>query len=172
LAEVMVGPGLREGAAQVTPWIAASAFLSGMTVYYFHTAFTLARRTKLLMAAMGLPAVVNLALNLALVPRFGLQGALWATLASYGLGALASYGLGRRVLSLPLPWQTLVKSTLAAGGMAVAVRLVPASGGVAELAAKAGIGGLAYGLLAVALNVADVRRWSLKLARTVQAKLA
>ncbi len=172
LAEVMIGPGLREGAAQVTPWIAASAFLSGVTVYYFHTAFTLARRTRLLMAAMCLPALVNLALNLILVPRYGLQGALWATLASYGLGAVASYGLGRMVLPLPVPWLTLAKAAVAALGMALAVRLVPASGGVLELAAKAAVGGLTYGALALLLDVADVRGRSLLVARALQARLA
>ncbi len=33
-----------------------------MTTYYFHTAFTLGRRTQLLMAAMSIPAVNNLVL--------------------------------------------------------------------------------------------------------------
>jgi len=49
LAEVMVGPALRVGAARVTPWIAASALFSGLTVYYLNPAFTLARRTGLLL---------------------------------------------------------------------------------------------------------------------------
>ena len=48
LADVMVGPALRDGAAAVTPWIAASALFSGLTTYYTHQAFTLGRRTGLL----------------------------------------------------------------------------------------------------------------------------
>ena len=46
LAELLVGPELRVGAAQVTPWIAASGFLGGFTTYYFSQAFTLSRRTQ------------------------------------------------------------------------------------------------------------------------------
>lgn len=172
LAELMVGPALRDGAVQVTPWIAASAFLSGLTVYYFHTAFTLARRTTLLMFAMALPAAANLLLNLSLVPRFGLQGALWATLISYGLGALASFGLGRMVLPLPVPWRTLAKAGLGALGMALAVRVVPAVGGLTELVAKAGLGVLVYGALALALDIGGVRRQALRVGRQLQARTA
>ena len=171
LADLMVGPALRAGAAEVTPWIAASAFLSGLTVYYLHTAFTLARRTHLLMLAMALPAAVNLALNLILVPRFGLQGALVATLASYGLGAVASFGLGRLVMPLPTPWLTLAKAGLAALVMALAVHALPAGGGWLELATKAGAGALVYALAALALDVGQARRRLPRLIRAAQARL-
>ncbi|MDI1363346.1 MAG: oligosaccharide flippase family protein, partial [bacterium] len=87
LVELMVGESLRAGATHVTPWIAASGWLSGVTTYYLLQAFTLGRRTPLLIVSMAAPAMVNLALNLLLIPRFGLDGALWATTASYGVGA-------------------------------------------------------------------------------------
>ena len=170
LADVMVGPSLREGAAHVTPWIAASAFLAGVTTYYFHTAFTLARRTGLLLMAMALPAAANIGLCLVLIPRFGLQGALWATVASYGLGALASWGLGRRALALPVPWTLLGKAGAASAAMAFAVRAVPASGGLGELAAKASAGAVVYALLAFALDICGARTHSGRLVRALQAK--
>jgi O-antigen/teichoic acid export membrane protein len=52
LADLMIGEALREGASHVTPWIAASGWLSGMTTYYLLQAFTLARRTPLLIVSM------------------------------------------------------------------------------------------------------------------------
>jgi O-antigen/teichoic acid export membrane protein len=170
LADVMIGERLRDGAAQVTPWIAASAFFAGVTTYYFHTAFTLARRTGLLIAAMAIPAISNIALCLVLIPRFGLQGALWATLASYLLGAAASYGLGRRALALPVPWGVLGKSCLAAAAMGLAVRAVPANGGVAELAAKAMVGIVVYAIIAYGLNICGARSRSGQLVRAFQAR--
>jgi O-antigen/teichoic acid export membrane protein len=172
LGDVMIGPGLRAGAAQVTPWIAASAFFAGMTTYYFHTAFTLARRTGLLLAAMAIPAVSNVVLCLILIPRFGLQGALWATLASYALGALASFGLGRRTLALPVPWETLGRAALAAGVMALAVAATPAVGGVLELTAKAVVGAAVYGALAYGLDICGARTHSGRLVRALQARSA
>jgi O-antigen/teichoic acid export membrane protein len=162
LADVMVGPALREGAASVTPWIAASAFFAGGTTYYLHQAFTLARRTPLLLAAMSVPAVANVALNLALIPRFGLNGALWATTASYALGAVASFVLGRRALALPFPTAALARAGVASLAMAIVVGRVPAYGGPLELILKAGVGVIVYGALAAALDVGGLRARGVK----------
>jgi O-antigen/teichoic acid export membrane protein len=172
LAQVMIGPALREGAAQVTPWIAASGFFAGVTTYYFHTAFTLGRRTGLLIAVMALAAGCNLILNLALIPRFGLSGALWATLASYMLGAAASAFVGRGVIALPIPWRTLARSAAAAAAMAAAVSLAPAIGGAAELILKAAVGAVVYGALSIALDIGGLRGRAPQLVRALQARLA
>ena len=55
LAELMVGPELREGAAGVTPWVALGGLCSGATTYYLHTAFTLGKRTGAAVAGHGDP---------------------------------------------------------------------------------------------------------------------
>jgi O-antigen/teichoic acid export membrane protein len=157
LTQVMIGPALAAGAAQVTPWIAASALFAGITTYYTHQAFTLGRRTGLLLAAMAIPAAANIALNLLLIPRLGLTGALVATTASYALGLAASIGLGRLAQPLPLPWGPLARAALAAAAMGAVVAQLPSLGGLAELGLKAGVGALVYGLAAYVLDVADVR---------------
>jgi O-antigen/teichoic acid export membrane protein len=157
LADVMVGPALRVGAAQVTPWIAASALFSGLTIYYFNPAFALARRTGLLLAAMAVPAAANIALNLVLIPRFGLNGAMWATTASYALGLAASFALGRRALPLPVPVSAIVRAAGASLVMALVIMSLPSPGGFAELIEKSACGALVYGLLAVALDLGGMR---------------
>jgi len=172
LADVMIGPGLREGAAQVTPWIAAAGFFAGINTHYLHTAFTLARRTERLLIAIAIPAVVNLILNLVLVPRFGLQGALWATLASYMLGVAVSYTLGRKSLALPIPWNMLGRSVLATAGMGLAVYATPALGGVAELAAKALLGLTVYAALGYVLDICGARTHSSRLLQALRARTA
>ena len=172
LADVMIGPGLREGAAQVTPWIAASAFFAGVNTHYLHTAFTLARRTGRLMLAIAIPAALNLILNLALVPRFGLQGALWATLASYAAGVCVSYFLGRRSLALPIPWSVTARALVASAGMGVAVLYTPALGGAAELLAKAAVGVAVYSLLAWLLDICGARTHGGRLLQALRARTA
>jgi O-antigen/teichoic acid export membrane protein len=157
LADVMVGPALREGAASVTPWIAASALFAGLTTYYTHQAFTLGRRTGLLLLAMSIPATANVGLNLLLIPRLGLPGAMMATTASYGLGLAASIGLGRFAQPLPLPLGAVAKAALASAVMGVAVSRLPSLGGVAELGLKALAGAVVYGVLAYALDIAELR---------------
>ena len=163
LAEVMVGESLRVGAGQVTPWIALSAAFSGITTYYFHQAFTLGRQTRLLLLAMSVPALANLLLNLVLIPRFGLQGALWATAASYALGVLASWGLGRRVIALPIPWDAIGRAGLATAVMGLVVANLPAQGGVTELVLKSTAGVIVYGAVAAALDVGGLRGRALRL---------
>lgn len=157
LAELMVGEGLRATSALITPLIALSALFSGVTVYYFHQAFILARRTGLLLLAMTIPAAANIGLNLLLLPRMGLVGAAWAAVLSYGLGALASWAIGRRVQPMPIPWGVLARAVLGTAAMVVVTAAVPASGGAAELFAKALIGALVYGLAVLALDAGGAR---------------
>lgn len=157
LAELMIGEDLRVGASHVTPWIAASGWLSGVTTYYLLQAFTLARRTPLLIVSMSAPAIVNVILNLALIPRLGLDGALWATTVSYGVGAVAAWVLGRRACPMPIPWEVLAKAGAACVAMALVVRLLPSPGGLLELALKAGVGATVYGVIVLSLDVGGLR---------------
>lgn len=168
LSQLMVGPDLAAAAGRVTPWIALSALFAGVNTYYLATAFTLSRRTGRLFIAIAIPAVANLALTLLLIPRFGLDGAVWATTASFALGAVASYALGRSVLALPIPWSDLARVALASGAMAAAVLALPSPGGLPELLLKAGAGALVYAACAFALDTAGVRSRSGSLLRTLK----
>lgn len=172
LAQIMVGPNLSKESAMVTPWIALGALCSGVTTYYLHTAFTLARRTRLLLVAMAIPAASNLVLVLALVPRFGLEGAMWATVASYALGMTASWALGRRALALPIPWLAVAQVGLASGAMAVAVSLTPAFGGIVELLTKASVGAAVYGLVVLAMDAAGARSRTLEALSLLRSRVA
>ncbi|CAN5189257.1 polysaccharide biosynthesis protein HsfF [soil metagenome] len=163
LGEVMIGESLRVAAAQVTPWIALSALLYGLTAYYFGQAFTLGQKTKRLLIAMIIPASLNVVLNIILIPRFGVVGAAWSTAASFGVGVLATLALGRRVMPLPIPWDALIRCLVATGAMAAVVRMLPAIGGLAELMLDAGVGAAVYGAVAVTINAAGVRDVALRL---------
>lgn len=170
LAQLMIGGQLAPGAAHVTPWIALSGLLAGLTTHYFHQAFTLGKRTLFLMAAMVIPAAANVALNLVLIPRFGLDGALWATPVSYGLGLLASALLGRRAMPLPAPWLTILQAAGASLAMALVVSRLPALGGLPELALKASVGGLTYGLIVALLDAGALRSRALNMLRLRRAR--
>jgi O-antigen/teichoic acid export membrane protein len=170
LAEVMVGNGLREGAALVTPWIAASALFSGLTNGYTHQAFTLGRRTGLLLWVMSLPAVANLGLCLSLIPRFGVTGAVWATTASYAIGLVASALVGRWAQPLPFPALAMAKTFAATAVMSLAVAQLPRLGGGVELGLKAVAGLIVYGAAAFVLDVGGLRSRGKSLIGLVRAK--
>jgi O-antigen/teichoic acid export membrane protein len=165
LSQLMIGGQLAAGAAHVTPWIALSGLLGGLTTYYFHQAFTLGKRTGLLMVAMAVPAAANLGLNLVLIPRFGLDGALWATPISYGLGLAASAFMGRRSMALPVPWATLLQAGGASLAMALVVTRLPALGGLPELMLKAAVGAVVYGLIVALLDTGRLRSRAVELLR-------
>ena len=157
LAEIMVGAELRPEATRVIPWIAAGAWFLGFRSYYLDQAFTLGRRSSQLIVSVLVPAVLNVLLNLLLIPPLGLDGAMVATTVSLAAGALASYALGSRVMRLPLPWTTFGRCGAAAAAMAAAVSLVPALGGAPELLLKAAVGAAVFGAAAFALDAAGAR---------------
>ena len=172
LSEIIIGEGLRSQAAAITPMIALSALFAGLTTYYFHQAFTLGRRTRLLLLAMTIPALTNIALNLVLIPRMGVSGAALATVISYALGLVASAALGRRSVALPIPWGAVARCGVATAIMAAAVMLTPALGGALELAMKATLGAVVYAGAAWLLDAAGVRGHGARAIEIIQARVA
>lgn len=157
LSEVVIGVELRSAATLVTPWIAASGFLSGLLYYYFCQAFTLSQRTRLLLLTMIFPAVANIAFNLILIPIYGLLGAAIATVLGYGIGVIASIIASRRVLVMPIPWKDVSLCGLCSAVMAVVVMSLPSWGGLPELLVDAATGATVYGALAYAVNAGGAR---------------
>jgi O-antigen/teichoic acid export membrane protein len=172
LAHVMVGPALAVQAARVTPWIAMSGLFAGITTYYFAQAFTLAKQTRLLLVAMAIPALANIVLNLLLIPRLGLTGALAATLISYGVGMIAAWALALRAMPLPIPWTVIRQASLATAIMTSAVIWLPAIGGLAEVTLKACVGGAIYAAIILLLDTAGLRSRGNSLLEAVRARRA
>ena len=123
MAEFMIGEDLRGAAAAITPWIALAALMSGLSSYYFGQAFTLGKRTSLLFVTMAIPAATNVVLNLILIPLHGVMGAAWATAASLAIGLTSVILIGRRVVALPIPVDSLIRIGVASGAMALVVTL-------------------------------------------------
>jgi O-antigen/teichoic acid export membrane protein len=153
---VLIGEALRDRAAEIVPWIALAGLMAGMCEY-FSEAFMLTKKALQRALLMSVPAVLNICLNIILLPRIGLMGAVVATVAAYGVGMVLLAVVGRRHIKLPIPlWET-AKIALACGGMAGIVWALPSLGGIFEIALKASLGGVAYLGLAVLLNIASAR---------------
>ena len=160
LAGVMVGEEFRAGAIQILPWIALAGLMNGMMTYYFHEAFTLKRRTRSMATIMAIAALMNIALNLLLIPLFGIAGAAAATVLAYGFGLVACAIVGRKIFALPLPWMDWGKAALATAMMAGAIVYLPMPDApFLALFLKAIVGGIIYVSAALALNAAGCRLW-------------
>lgn len=157
LAEALIGAEVREGATRIIPWIAFAGLMNGLLIHYFSEAFQLARRTTERALLMAVPAVVNIVANLFLIPAFGLQGAVIATLMSYGLGLALLAWRGRIYVALPLALPDLIKTLLASLAMWPVIAIVPDFGSWAGLFAKAAAGALTYIAAACLLDAGGAR---------------
>lgn len=99
----------------VIPWVAAGVFFWGFSQLY-HLGLYLEKRTKTIALMIAIPAAVNVALNIALIPRYGARGAAAATTASYFLYMLIAREVTQYLLGLfwDPPWATLLRCAAAA----------------------------------------------------------
>ncbi len=157
LSTILIGEGLRGRALAITPLVTAGALLAGLNNGYFLLSFTLAKKTRLLVVAMFVPALANIALNWVLIPRMGLIGAAASYLISFAVGIAAAWALGFKAQPMPVPVLQLSKIAGAAGVMALALGLIPPLGVALDLALKPGLGLLIYGALAYGLDLGGAR---------------
>ncbi len=124
IAAVMVGPAFREGVASLIPILAVTAFARAVRDHFIDHAFHLSGQTKLALWSYVPAVVANVALNLVLVPRYGMMGAAWAALVCQ-LGALiAGWYVGQLVFPLWLPVRPTLRIVAAVATMVAALWLV------------------------------------------------
>ncbi|WP_427450038.1 lipopolysaccharide biosynthesis protein [Litorimonas sp. WD9-15] len=160
-AGFILGEGVREGAVTVMPWIAFAGLINGVMTYYVHRAFMLSGQTQKYVWALVLPVILNIGLNLVLIPKFGLMGAVWATILCYGIALIIATVLARQDYPLPLPMRAAVELALCCGLMSGAVLLLPLKGlepGVITLLIKASVGAVVYLAACWVLNAAECRQ--------------
>jgi O-antigen/teichoic acid export membrane protein len=157
LAGAMIGEAVREKAQTIIPWIAFAGLMNGFLIYYFSEAFQLAHKTGQRALLMIVPAGANILLNLILLPRFDIMGAVWATLASYAIGIILLGWVGRRHVALPVPLLDVAKVAAACLAMWPVIHIMPDLGPWPSLFLKAAAGGLVYVIAAFALDAGGAR---------------
>ena len=159
-ASIMLGEPVREAGAQIIPWIVGAGVVNGMISYYIQRAFMLGGKTKMLPITMIAPMVLNLGLNILLLPKFGLMGAVYATVISYGFGLVLAFIVARRYFPLPVPIEAFLKTSFACAVMAGVVLALPMPQDInpfIEIGIKGSIGAAVYALVAFATDAADCR---------------
>lgn len=155
---LFLGSEFQETGIQLLPWIAFGALLSGIRGFHYDMAFQLGNRTINQAWVLAGAAIVNLGLNVWLIPVFGIFGAAYATVASYGVALILSIVLGRNVLRVPiLPtgWYKVIFSTLI---MFFVIYFVHVEGLVKSLSVRLSVGVLVYFSGAFATNLLEVRK--------------
>jgi len=159
-AGFILGEGVRANAMKVMPWIAFAGLINGFMTYYVHRAFMLSGQTHKFVWALILPVILNLGLNVILIPLYGLMGAVWATILSYLLAIVIATILGRREYPLPVPFKAAFEVSVCSVLMAVAVLNLPLGDlppGFLTLLIKGLVGILVYLFACWVINAADCR---------------
>lgn len=95
----------------ILPWVIAGMVVEGASPMLGAGLF-IHRKTRTIMAIVLSSAILNIILNVILVPHVGIMGSAIATLASYGASAVALRVAGHKLLSIELPWGTMVRAGL------------------------------------------------------------
>jgi O-antigen/teichoic acid export membrane protein len=126
-------------ATDVVRWLLTPAFVDARYVvpftafaYVLYGAYTLTAtglsvmaRTVQIALTVGGAAAANVALNLVLIPAFGIVGAAVATLVSYGLLALGSAIASDRAYPIAWQWSRVLLALALGIGLAVAAVIGP-----------------------------------------------
>jgi len=154
----ILGPRFAPAARELLPLLALAQLLAGFKAFYFDLSFQLGRSTRLLLATVAAGAFVNIALNLWLIPRHGILGAAYATVAAYLVALILSWGLGRKVLALPMPYGALARVSAATVGMCLALALVRGATGPFILVGQVALGAVVYLVLILLFMKGELRR--------------
>ncbi len=159
-AGFILGESVRSEAVKIMPMIAFAGVLNGMISYYAQRAFMLSGHTQAFVWAMVPPVILNIGLNIWLIPIMGLMGAVYATVAAYMLGLIIALAVGRRHYPLPLPIRAFFEISAAClimAGIVSAVPINPAMPDVLHVLLKAGVGAIVYASVCFIINAANCR---------------
>jgi O-antigen/teichoic acid export membrane protein len=145
----------QESAIYIAP-LAAGFALFGFAVIAGNLVAT-AGQTRYLLAIDASLALGNIALNLLLVPYWGIGGAVLATLAGHLVYAWAVFRRSRRIVPYAIPWRSLAHYTGAAFLMAAALHLGGAAGWPLPLGVGAGV--VLYFVLLLSSGGVNRREW-------------
>jgi O-antigen/teichoic acid export membrane protein len=126
----------------------------------------LVKKTAYLPLVFVVPAMMNVGLNLLLIPRHGMMGAAWATMLTYPLLFVLTLLVAQKLYPIPYDYVRMAKPLLLTLGLSLLKDVVPSEPLVASLCLKALLlGAFPLGLIAIGFVSPDERRllWHLAL---------
>jgi O-antigen/teichoic acid export membrane protein len=157
VAHILFGAGFRAGAEVIIALVAFSALIAGLRIYYFDQAFELALQTRPQAIISFIGTGVMIGLSAVLIPRFAAVGAAVSSLGAGSAWLLLSIVWGRRILPMPIPVRSWLKTIFACAGMVVAIVSIPARETILGFASAITVGAAVYVLLSLLTRLELVR---------------
>jgi O-antigen/teichoic acid export membrane protein len=171
IAAVLVGSNFRSGVAALLPIMSFTALARGLRSHFIDHAFHLSGRPLLMLWTYGPATVLNIALNIYVVPRYGMMGAAWTALFCQSATVVVGWFLGTSLFPVWLPIRQVFTCGLAILPMALALTLIRFPLNWVGLLTAIALGTAVYIVSAIALDVGEVRSIGLSaLRRRLRAK--
>jgi len=140
----------------LVPVLASAIAVNGLSHVTFSGMYYKSQSRRILMITLG-TAILNLALNLILLPLVGLVGAAWATGISYLLMVLSGYFYTKQSLKINYQVISIIKYAVFSLLMFSAIKLVPFSGNMGLLL-KIMAGALLYAVMIMLFDFSFLRK--------------
>ena len=161
----LVGPAFRSGVAALLPIMSFTALARGVRSHFIDHAFHLSGRPLMMLWTYVPATVVNIVLNIYVVPRYGMFGAAWTALVCQAATVVGAWFLGTSVFPIWLPIGQVMRCVLAIVPMVVALMVIRMPLNWFGLMEATMLGGVLYIITAFALDVGEVRSLGLSLLR-------
>jgi O-antigen/teichoic acid export membrane protein len=135
----------------ILPWVIAGMIVDG-TNSMVGAGLFIHRKTRTIMTIVLSCALLNIVLNLVLVPRIGIVGSAIATLVCYSATAIGMAVAGRALLPIALPWRTILETAAASLVMYIAVAHLLVGKRLVSVGARAALGAIVYGGIMVLIS--------------------
>lgn len=160
---LLVGENFVTVALALIPWVGIAVFMNCTYLFYVSLAFQLVKKTMVAAKVVGVAALLNVILNIVLIPSYGIQGAIAASIFSYAICLMGGFFASRSLLPLPLPKTELLQIVLATMFMWGCMWLVAGENSVLNGVLKIMVGIFSYGACVWVMNIGQVRLWVLDL---------
>ena len=165
IAASLVGPAFRSGVAALIPIMSFTALARGLRTHFVDHAFHLSGRPLLMLWTYVPATVLNIALNLYIVPRYGMYGAALSALLCQVATLMGGWFLGTSLFPVWLPAGQVLRCVLAVVPMIAGLILVRFPLGWSGLFSAISLGGLLYMASVVALDVGQMRSLAMRKVR-------
>jgi O-antigen/teichoic acid export membrane protein len=161
IAASLVGPAFRTGVAALLPIMCHTALARGLRAHFVDHGYHLAGKPLAMLWTYVPAMILNIALNLILVPRYGMFAAAWSALLCQWLTVIVGWLLVRRLFPVWLPLGQTIRCVLAVVPMAVGLTLIRFPLSWPGLLAAVALGAGLYVASAMALDVGEIRSLAL-----------
>ncbi|GAA5786402.1 hypothetical protein YWS52_27250 [Chitiniphilus shinanonensis] len=101
ICAILLGKEIAPSASSIIGYVSLGVLLNCMKAFYFDVAFMLEKKTWISLFIMASMVVFSVVFNYALISIFGVSGAGFTLVLTFGFGVILSWFMGRKIIKFP-----------------------------------------------------------------------